>query len=166
MWQAFFFESSTKHKPPVENNAWFFFEKVFLKGTSPGDRSLQQLKTVLQIVTYFFLLVFEDLHPCNSYYTILKALGELVLIIKLSSRSSKSRRTTEQLRDAEQNNTDASKPVAHHFNLPNQSHRNMSICGLSLLHGNTESPKNLEQKFNFQLGALSRHGINERLSFH
>ena len=95
MWQAFFFESSTKYKPPVENNAWFFFEKVFLKGTSPGD--LQQLKTVLQIVNYFFLLVFEDLHPCNSYYTILKARGELVLIIKLSSRSSKSRQTTEQL---------------------------------------------------------------------
>ena len=33
----------------------------------------------------------------------------------------------EHLRDAEQNNTDASKPVAHHFNLPNHSHHNMTI---------------------------------------
>ena len=42
----------------------------------------------------------------------------------------------------------------------------MTICGLSLHHGNTESRKSLEQKFIFQLGTLSPHGINERLSFH
>ena len=75
-------------------------------------------------------------------------------------------RFREHLRDAEQNNTDASKPVARYFNLPNHSHHNMTICGLSLHHGNTESRKNLEQKFIFQLGTLSPHGINERLSFH
>ena len=75
-------------------------------------------------------------------------------------------RFREHLRDAEQNNTDASKPVAHHFNLPNHSHHNMTICELSLHHGNTESRKNLEQKFIFQLGTLSPHGINERLLFH
>ena len=75
-------------------------------------------------------------------------------------------RFREHLREAEQNNTDASKPVARHFNLLNNSHHNMTICGLSLHHGNTESRKNLEQKFIFQLGTLSPHGINERLSFH
>ena len=75
-------------------------------------------------------------------------------------------RFREHLRDAEQKNTDASKPVACHFNLPNHSHHNMSTCGLSLHHGNTESRKNLEQKFIFQLDTLSPHGINERLSFH
>ena len=75
-------------------------------------------------------------------------------------------RFREHQRDAEQNNTDASKPVARHFNLSNHSHHNMTICGLSLHHGNTESRKNLEQKFIFQLGTLSPHGINERLSFH
>ena len=75
-------------------------------------------------------------------------------------------RFREHLRDAEQNNTDAPKPVARHFNLPNHSHHNMTIYGLSLHHGNTESRKNLEQKFIFQLGTLSPHGINERLSFH
>ena len=67
---------------------------------------------------------------------------------------------------AEQNNADASKPVARHFNLPNHSHHNMTICGLSLHHGNTESRKNREQKLIFQLGTLSPHGINQRLSFH
>ena len=75
-------------------------------------------------------------------------------------------RFREHLRDAEQNNTDASKPVARHFNLRNHSHHNMTICGLYLHHGNTESRKNLEQKLIFQLGTLSPHGINERLSFH
>ena len=41
------------------------------------------------------------------------------------------------------------------FNIPNHSHHNMTICGLSLHHGNTENRKNLEQKFIFQLGTLS-----------
>ena len=74
-------------------------------------------------------------------------------------------RFREHPRDAEQNYTDVSKPVARHFNLPNHSHHNMTIWGLSLHHGNTESRKNLEQKLIFQLGTLSPHGINERLSF-
>ena len=75
-------------------------------------------------------------------------------------------RFREHLRDAEQNNTDVSKPVARHFNLPNHSHHNMNICGLSLHHGSTESRQNIEQKLIFQLGTLSTHGINERFSFH
>ena len=50
-------------------------------------------------------------------------------------------RFCEHLRDAEQNNTGASKPVTRHFNLPNHYHHNMTICGLSLHHGNTETPK-------------------------
>ena len=75
-------------------------------------------------------------------------------------------RFREQQREVEKNNTDASKPVACHFYLPNPSHHNMTICGLSLHHGNTATRKNLEQKFVFQLGTLSPHGINEGLSFH
>ena len=58
-------------------------------------------------------------------------------------------RFREHLRDAEQNKRDASKPVARHFNLPNHSHHNMTICGLSLHQGNTESRKTLEQKLIF-----------------
>ena len=60
-------------------------------------------------------------------------------------------RFREHPRDVEKNDTDASKPVACHFNLPNHSHHNMTICGVSLHHGNTESRKNLEQKLIFQL---------------
>ena len=75
-------------------------------------------------------------------------------------------RFRERLREAEENNTEASKPEARHFNLPNHSLHNMTIWGLSLHHGNTESRKNLEQKSIFKLGTLSPHGIDERLSFH
>ena len=71
----------------------------------------------------------------------------------------------EHLRDVEKNDKDASKPVARHFNLPNHSKKHMAICGLSLHLGTTESRKNLEQKFIFQIGILNPHGINERFSF-
>ena len=37
--------------------------------------------------------------------------------------------------------------------------------GLSLHQGATESRKNLEQKFIFQIGTLNPHGINECFSF-
>ena len=50
-------------------------------------------------------------------------------------------RFREHLQDVEKNDTDASKPVARHFNLPNHSHHNKTICGLSLHHGNTEESR-------------------------
>ena len=75
-------------------------------------------------------------------------------------------RFREHLRDVGKKDTDASKPVAGHFNVPNHSHHNMTICGLSLHHGNTESCKNLEQKFIFQLGTFYPQGTNECPSFH
>ena len=74
-------------------------------------------------------------------------------------------RFCEHLRDFEKNDKDASKPVARHFNLPNHFKKHMAICGLSLRLGTTESRKNLEQKFIFQIGTLNPHGINERFSF-
>ena len=74
-------------------------------------------------------------------------------------------RFREHLRDVERNDKDASKPVARHFNLPNHSSQHMTICGLSLHQGNTESRKNLEQKFIFQIDTLNPHGINARFSF-
>jgi len=74
-------------------------------------------------------------------------------------------RFRENLRDVERNDKDASKPVARHFNLPYHSSQLVMICGLSLHQGNTESRKNLEQKFFFQIGTLNPHGINERFSF-
>ena len=74
-------------------------------------------------------------------------------------------RFRKHLRDVEKNDKDASKPVARHFNLPNHSKKHMAICGLSLHLDTTESRKNLEQKFIFQIGTLNPHGINERFSF-
>ena len=74
-------------------------------------------------------------------------------------------RFREHLRDVEKDDKDASKPVARHFNLPNHSKEHMSICGLSLHQGTTDSRKNLEQRFTFQIGTLNPHGINERFSF-
>ena len=74
-------------------------------------------------------------------------------------------RFRERLRDVEKDDKDTSKPVARHFNLPNHSKEHMSICGLSLHQGTTESRKNLEQRFIFQIGTLNPHGINERFSF-
>ena len=55
-------------------------------------------------------------------------------------------RFREHLRDVDKNDKDASKLVARYFNLPNSSHHNMTICRLSVHHGNTESCNNLEQK--------------------
>ena len=74
-------------------------------------------------------------------------------------------RYREHLRDVEINDKDASKPVARHFNLPNHSQKHMAVCGLSLHLGNTESRKNIEQKFIFQIGTLYPSTINECCSF-
>ena len=74
-------------------------------------------------------------------------------------------RFREHLRDVEKDDKNASKPVARHLNLPNHSKQHMSVCGLSLHQGSTESRKTLEQKFIFQIGILDPHGINERFSF-
>ena len=74
-------------------------------------------------------------------------------------------RFREHLRDVEKDDKNASKPVARHFNLPNHSMQHLTVCGLSLHQGNTESRKTLEQKFIFQIGTFNPDGINERFSF-
>ena len=60
----------------------------------------------------------------------------------------------EHLRDVEKKiNTDASKPAARHFNIPNHSHHSMTNGGLSL-HHETQKAEKSRQKFIFQLGTL------------
>ena len=54
--------------------------------------------------------------------------------------------------------------MSRHFNLPNHSMQHMTVCGLSLHQGNTESRKTLEQKFIFQIGTLNPDGVNEHFS--
>ena len=53
------------------------------------------------------------------------------------------------------------------FQTPEPSTHNMAICCLSLHQGNTESYKNLEQKFifAFQLDTLEHPGVSECFSF-
>ena len=72
------------------------------------------------------------------------------------------RRLGDRFRDVEKDDKNASKPVARLFNLPNHSKQHMSVCGLSLHQGSTESRKTLEQKFIYQIGTLNPH---ERFSF-
>ena len=96
----------------------------------------------------------------------------IIVVLKLSKQPAKPLHSIRFVRNStpvfkfkfrsfEKNDTDASKPVVHHFNLPHHSHHNMTICRLSLLRGNTERRKNLKQKITFQLGTLSPHGMSE-----
>ena len=101
--------------------------------------------------------------PANVIYCITCMLCSKLYIGETGRRLGD--RFREHLRDVEKNDKDASKPVARHFNLPNHSTKHMAICGLSLHLGTTESRKNLEQNFIFQIGILNPHGINERFSF-
>ena len=105
-------------------------------------------------VTGHFTCIFTNVMYCITYM-----LCKKIYIGETGRRLAD--RFREHLRDVEMNNTDASKPVAR-----NHSHHNMTIWGLSLHHGNTESRESLEQKFSFQLGTLPPHRISERLSFH
>ena len=91
--------------------------------------------------------------PTSVIYCITCTLCKKIYIRETGRRLAD--RFHEDLRDVEKNNTDAFQPVARHFNLPNHSHHNMTICKPSLHHRSTESHKNLEQKFIFQLGTIS-----------
>ena len=108
---------------------------------------------------------FERLDICisaNVTYCITCTLCKKIYVGETGRRLTD--RFREHLRDVEKKRHRCLKTSARHFNLPNHSHHNMTICGLSLHYGNTESRKNLEQKFIFQLGTLYPHGVNERLS--
>ena len=125
-----------------------------------------QLKILLQR-QHFLFSYFKALNVgAASRMLILCTLCEKIYVDETGRRFAD--RFREQLRDLEKKTQMRPKPLARDFILPNYSHH-MTICGLSLHHGNTESRKSLArlvQKFIFQLGTLSPHGINERLSFH
>ena len=76
------------------------------------------------------------------------------------------RRLGDRFREHLRDNKDASKTVSKHFNLSGHSFNNMTVRGLSLRQGNTESRKYSEQKLVFIIGTLVPHRINEHLSFH
>ena len=58
----------------------------------------------------------------------------------------------EHLRDAEKNNTNASKSAACHFNLPNHSHHNITICGLWLTTRKHRKPQKSQTKICLSTG--------------
>ena len=51
------------------------------------------------------------------------------------------------------------------FLYPHHSKQHIAVCSLSLHLGNSERRKTLEQKFIFQIGTLSPHGISKGFSF-
>ena len=56
-------------------------------------------------------------------------------------------RFREQLQNVEKNNTDASKPVARHFNLPNHCHHYITIFGLFALTKGYRLKRQLSKSF-------------------
>ena len=66
-------------------------------------------------------------------------------------------RFREHLRHVERNDKDVSKPVTRHFYLPNHSKQHMTVCGLSLHLGSSESRKTLEQIY-----LSNRHSLSPR----
>ena len=123
--------------------------------------TMQNLSSLLTLAKYRDL---SDLlrspivsHITNVFYCITCPLCNKLYIGETGRRLGD--RFHKHLRDVEKNYKDTSEPVARHFNLPNHSKQHMSICGLSLHQGTTESRKNLEQKFIFQIGTLNPHGI-------
>ena len=101
--------------------------------------------------------------PANVIYCITCTLCKKFYIRETGGRPGD--RSREHLRDVEKNDNNASKLVVRHFNVPNDSKQHMTVCGLSLHQGSTESRKTLVQKFIFQISTLNPHGINERFSF-
>ena len=58
--------------------------------------------------------------------------------------------------------------LIHVYNLKVENMKYKYTIYLKLIYegwGNTESRKNLEQKFIFQIGTLNLHGIKQRFSF-
>ena len=90
----------------------------------------------------------------NVIYCITCTLSKKLYIGETGRRLAIGDRFREHLHDVEKDDKTASKPVARHFNLPNHSMQHMSVCGLSLHQGSTESRKTLEQKFIFQIALL------------
>ena len=133
-----------------------------------GSTSFMYGYTILISLGFVINMFYNKLimHDFDEYLLVL-ADSTYGLISQVSSNISDwvGDRFREHLRDVEINDKDASKPVTRHSNLLNHSQKHMAVCGLSLHLGNTESRKNIEQKFIFQIGTLSPYGINERFSF-
>ena len=158
---------------------------MLLTSLAPSNARARDAKLVLSFKTLTKYLALSDLLRSLIVSRVPQQMLTCTLCKKLYIGETGRRlgdRFREHLRDVEKDDKDASKPVARHFNLPNHSKETMSICGLFLHQGTTDSRKNLEQRFIFQIGTtdsrknleqrfifqigtLNPHGINERFSF-
>ena len=60
-----------------------------------------------------------------------------------------------------------SKPVARHFNFPNNCTQHITVCSISLhLKAVRKAAKPCSKNYILQIGTLNPHGINERFSFY
>ena len=73
-------------------------------------------------------------------------------------------RFREHLLDVRNNSKHISKPVAQHCNLPSQPVNHMTVSGISLHCGTTDSRRRKEHSLIFKIGTLAPNGINERFS--
>ena len=87
----------------------------------------------------------------------------ICLLCKISYLGEAGRKLAYRLREHLRNVKKITKMLLN-FQLPNDSTHNMTISSFSLHQGNTESHKNLEQSFIFQLGTLNP-GLQNRFSF-
>ena len=130
---------------PTLQNLSFHSQRWKISGPEWSIKIFDRFTCISSNVVYYITcLYFKKLYICETG----RRLGD---------------RFREHLRDVEKDDKDASKPVARHFNVPHHTKQHMSICRLSLHLGNTESPKNLEQKFIFQIGTLNPNGYQRAL---
>ena len=87
-----------------------------------------------------------DRFTCTSANVIYCITSTLCKKIYIDEKGRIGDRFRKHLRDVERNDKDTSKAVTRHFNLPNHCSQHMTISGLSLHQGNTESRKKSSTK--------------------
>ena len=116
-------------------------------------------KGSLQINDHF------DCTSTNAIYCISCAFCNKLYVGETGRRLGDRFRENAHLLDVRNNRKDIAKPVARHFNLPGHSVKHMTISGISLHCGTSDSRRLKEQSLVFKIGTLAPNGINERFSF-
>ena len=152
-------ETSKNFSPQAKNGT--LGRSLVFRFRYAHQRRCYSVKCYVRLVPHSVTVHFTRISGVNFIYYITCTLCKKIYI----GETEKISRTT--TRHSQKKKTGASKPVARHFNLPNHSHYNMTICKLSLHHANIESlqrPKSLLDKLhdwkvevNSTFGNLSRN---------
>ena len=116
-------------------------------------------KGSLQINDHF------DCTSTNAIYCISCAFCNKLYVGETGRRLGDRFRENAHLLDVRNNRKDIAKPVARHFNLPGHSVNHMTISGISLHCGTSDSRRRKEQSLIFKICTLAPNGINEWFSF-